>query len=138
MMDSDRMAGRTPALGQMLEAWVRLAGPRTWSALKHEIGGLVESACLIRWADPGAPVIDEAGAQAVLAYAAALAGAPVEVLTPGRPDAAREAAAALSAGRPFTAEDDVGDGAATRRIARLYLPLDESPPAVACGVARID
>lgn len=137
-MDSDTTAGRTPALGQMLDAWGRLAGPRTWTALKHELGGLAESVCLIRCADPEAPVIELAGAQVVLAYGIALAGASVEALTPGRPDAAREAAEALRAVRPFTAEDDVGDGVATRRIARLYLPLEEAPPAVACGAVRID
>jgi hypothetical protein len=137
-MDSDMTRGRTPALGQMLDAWSRVTRPRTWTALKHELGGLAESACLVRWAEPEAPVIEQAGAQAVLAYGTELTGSPIGVLTPGRPGAAEEAAEGLHAGRPFTIEDSLGAGETMRRIARLWLPLSETPPAIACGVFRLD
>lgn len=138
-MDEGReTTGRTPLLGQMLEAW-RLGGePPTWDALRASAGGLAEALCLIQWsgADGGA-VIAEVGAQAVLAYGAPLAGKPVQVLTPGRADAADEAGQARAVGEPFTVEDELsGDG--MRRVARLYLPLAGNPSAVACAIARID
>ena len=135
MDEGGKPMGRTALLGQMLEAW-RLGGePPTWAALRASAGGLGESLCLIRWpGGDGDPVIAEAGAQAVLAYGAPLAGQPVQALTPGRADAAGEAEQARAAGEPFTVEDAVGE----RRVARLYLPLAEAPPAVACAVTRID
>ena len=138
-MDRDKMIGRTPILGQMLETWRLFASPPTWDALAQTLGGLAESACLICWAkDANAPVIEQAGAQAVLAYGTMLAGAPADILTAGRADATGEAAQALRTGQPFTVEDTIGEGSATRRIARLYLPLDATAPAVACGIVRID
>lgn len=131
--------GRTPALGQVRAAWESLTPPRTWTALTAALGGLAESLCLIRWPDgDGSLIIDQAGAQAVLVQGTVLAGASIDALTPGRPNAAREAAQALSGGRAFTVEDEAGAGVSTRRIARLYLPLDEAPPAIACAVVRID
>jgi len=136
-MDSDMTTGRTPALGQMITAWRQFGEPPSWNALSHELGGLAESVCLIRLSG-GASVIEWAGAQAVLALGTVLAGAPADALTPGRADASREAAKALSAGNPLTVEDTFHAGADERRIARLYLPLSETPPAVACGVVRID
>lgn len=136
-MDSDMTTGRTPALGQMITAWRQIGEPPSWSALSGQLGGLVESVCLVRLAG-GASVIEWAGAQAVLALGTALAGAPADALTPGRADASREAAQALSGSQPITVEDSFDAGADERRIARLYLPLNETPPAVACGVVRID
>jgi hypothetical protein len=135
-MDSDVTTGRTPALGQMISAWRQFADLPSWSALSGQLGGLTESVCLIRLANDGV-VIEHAGVQAVMAYGAPLASAPADALTPGRPDASGEAVEALSGGQPFTVEDTFGEGADERRIARLYLPLNETPPAVACGVVRI-
>lgn len=138
-MDEDRTVGRAPVLGQMLATWRAFDGPPTWAALVRDLGGLGESVCLIRWpVGGGEPLIELAGAQAMLAYGTPLAGAPADILTPDRPDAAREAAVALGDQRPFAVEDDIGDGQAPRRMARLYLPLSESPPAVACGVVRLN
>jgi hypothetical protein len=138
-MDEDRTEGRTPVLARMLEIWRAFDGPPTWGALIRALGGLGESVCLIRWpVGGGEPRIELVGAQAVLAYGTLLAGRPADVLTPDRPDAAREAALALGDRHPITIEDDVGGGVAARRMARLYLPLDEQPPAVACGVVRLD
>lgn len=138
-MDEERTLGRTAVLGQMLETWGAFDRPPTWEALTRELGGLGESVCLIRWPFGGGdPLIEQAGALAVLAYGTPLAGQQAVILTSDRPEAAREAATALSDRRPFTVEDDVGDGLAARRVARLYLPLSESPPAVACGVVRLD
>lgn len=138
-MDEDRTMGRAPVLGRMLEIWRAFDGPPTWAALARDLGGLGEAVCLIRWpVGGGEPLIELAGAQAVLAYGTPLAGEQAAILTPDRPDAAREAAVALGHRRPFTIEDDIGGGLAARRVARLYLPLGESPPAVACGVVRLD
>ncbi|CAN7494020.1 hypothetical protein LJR225_003470 [Phenylobacterium sp. LjRoot225] len=135
MDEGGKTTGRTALLGQLLQAW-RVGGePPTWEALRASAGGLGESLCLIRW--PGADgdaVIAEAGAQAVLAYGSPLTGEPVQALTSGRRDAVEEASQARALGEPFTAEDAIGG----RRVARLYLPLDEAPPAVACAVIRID
>jgi hypothetical protein len=130
--------GRTALLGQMLEAW-RLGGePPTWEALRASAGGLGEALCLIQWpGGDGDAVIAEAGAQAVLAYGAPLAGQPLQVLTPGRADAADEADQARALGEPFTVEDELNAGGA-RRIARQYLPLAGNPSAVACTIVRIE
>jgi hypothetical protein len=130
--------GRTALLGQMLEAW-RLGGePPTWEALRASARGLAEALCLIRWSgDNGDAVIVEAGAQAVLAYGAPLAGQPVQALTPGRAEAANEAEQARALREPFTVEDALSEGEA-RRVARLYLPLAGNPSAVACIIVRID
>lgn len=129
------MSGRAPVLGQILSAWESLAAPRTWEALTTVLGGLAQSLCLITWrgAD-GLPIIEQAGAQAVMAQGTALVGCPADALTPGRGDGAREASQAAQLERPFTVEDAVND----RRIARLYLPLSGTSPAVACAVVRID
>lgn len=138
MDEGGKTTGRTPLLGQLLEAW-RLGGePPTWEALRASAGGLVEALCLIRWpvAD-GDAVIAEAGAQAVLAYGVPLAGQPVQALTPGRADAADEADQARAMGEPFTVEDKLSGGE-VRRVARLYLPLAGNPSAIACAIIRID
>lgn len=137
-MDQEETTGRTPALAQLLGAWRESGDPPNWASLKVRLGGLSESVCLIRWTEGERAVIEEAGAQAVLAYGKPLAGASVDALTPGRSVAALEATKALESGRPFTVEDVVGAGEQARRIARFYLPLDETPPAIACGVVRID
>jgi hypothetical protein len=121
----------------MISAWRHFADLPSWSALRSQLGGLAESVCLMRLVDDGA-VIEQSGAQATLAYGTSLAGAPASVLTPGRTDAAREAAEASRGGQPITVEDTFGAGANERRIARVYLPLSEMPPAVACGIVRID
>lgn len=127
--------GRTPALGQILTTWEALAAPRTWAALTTALGGLAESLCVIRWMERGgAPIIDQAGAQAVLAQGTMLTGLSVDALTPGRNDGTRETSEAARLARPVTVEDTIGD----RRIARLYLPLSETPMGVACAIIRID
>ena len=138
MDEGRKTTGRTPLLGQMLEAW-RVGGERpTWDALRVRVDGLAEALCLIRWpvAD-GEAAIAEAGAQAILAYGAPLAGRPVQALTPGRADAATEAERARAQGEPFTVEDEL-TGVDGRRVARLYLPLAGTPPAIACAIVRID
>jgi hypothetical protein len=137
-MDEGGTTGRTPLLGQVLAAWGASDGAPTWNALRVRLGGLAESVCLVTWSSSdGDAVIAQAGAQAILALGAPLAGQPVEALTPGRADAANEAARAREASQPFTVEDEVGVGG-KRRIARLYLPLNEHPPTVACAVVRVD
>ncbi len=135
MTDETTTNGRTPVLGQIRSAWEELEAPRTWDALTTVLDGLAESLCLITWqGSEGVPIIEQAGAQAVMAHGARLAGCSVDALTPGRSDGTRESAQAARLGRPFTAEDAVHE----RRIARLYLPLEGSSPAVACAVIRID
>lgn len=135
MTDETPTNGRTPVLGQILCAWESLDAPRTWDALTTVLDGLAESLCLITWqASNGLPIIEQAGVQAVMVQGAALVGCSPDMLTPGRGDGVREASQAARMERPFTVEDAVND----RRIARLYLPLDEISPAVACAVVRID
>jgi len=138
MDEGGKTTGRTPLLGQMLEAW-RLGGePPTWDALRARAGGLAEALCLIQWSGAdGGPVIAEAGAQAILACGAPLAGRPVQTLTPGRADAADEAEQARAVGEAFTVEDELS-GDEARRVARLYLPLAGNPSAIACAIIRID
>lgn len=127
--------GRTPVLGQILSAWESLDAPRTWDALTTVLDGLAESLCLITWqASEGPPIIEQAGVQAVMVQGTALVGCSPDALTPGRSDGTREAAQAARLGRPFTVEDAVQDS----RVARLYLPLDGTSPAVGCAVIRID
>lgn len=127
--------GRTPVLGQILSGWESLGVPRTWDALTTVLGGSAESLCLITWQGcEGLPIIEQAGAQAVIAQGATLAGCLVDALTPGRSEGTREVLQAAQSGRPFTVED----AAHGRRIARLYLPLEGSSPAVACALIRID
>lgn len=129
------MSGRAPVLGQILSAWESLDAPRTWDALTTVLDGLAESLCLITWqASDGLPIIEQAGVQAVMAQGRALVGCSPDALTPGRGDGACEATQAVQLKRPFTVEESVND----RRIARLYLPLDGTLPAVACAVVRID
>lgn len=135
MADEIPTNGRTPVLGQILSAWEELDAPRTWGALTTVLDGLAESLCLITWqGSKSVPIIEQAGAQAVMAQGDRLARYSVDVLTPGRSDGTREAAQAARLGRPLTVEDAVHD----RRIARLYLPLDGTSPVVACAVVRID
>jgi hypothetical protein len=132
-METDRTMGRTPALGQVLDAWRRAGDPPTWDALCVELGPFMEAVCLLRWSD-GAddPVIESAGAQAVLACGAALSGRPASTLGA---DAPREAAQARDAERPFTVQETIHDQGGVRRLARLYLPL-AGPSMVACAVVR--
>lgn len=138
MDEGGKPMGRTALLGQVLEAWRKGGEPPTWVALRASAGGLVESLCLIRWPGGDADaVIEEAGAQVVLAYGAPLAGQPVQLLTPGRMDAADEVEQARALGEPFTVEDGLVVGA-VQRVARLYLPLAENPSAIACAVVRVD
>lgn len=138
MDEGGKPMGRMVLLGQMLEAWRQGDEPPTWETLRASAGGLGEALCLICWPSGGGdPVIAEAGAQAVLAYGAPLAGQSVEVLTPGRRDAAAEAEQARALGEPFTVEDDLSTGA-VRRVARQYLPLAGYPSVLACTIVRID
>lgn len=139
MDEGGKPMGRTALLGQMLAAWRRGGEPPTWEALRASAGGLGEALCLIQWpgGGDGDAAIVEAGVQAVLAYGAPLAGQPVQVLTPGRGDAADEAEQARTLSEPFTVEDALIAGVA-RRVARLYLPLAGSPSTVACAIVRID
>lgn len=138
MGEGGKPMGRTALLGQMLEAWRKGGGPPTWEALRASAGGLGEALCLIQWpGGDGDAVIAEAGAQAVLAHGAPLAGQSVQVLTPGRSDAMDEAEQARAVGEPFTVEDGPVAGE-SQRVARLYLPLAGTPSAVACAIVRID
>lgn len=132
-MDETQVQGRTPLLGQVLTIWRGCGGSPTWTDLTAALGGLAESLCLVRWRDEFQAVIEVAGAQAVLVYGMPLAGRPANALT-GRRQGEDEACQARDAGGPLTVEGGV-DG---RRIARLYLPLLETPPAIACAVVRID
>jgi hypothetical protein len=138
-MDDKQMTGRTPALGQIVGIWRGFDALPTWTALAAALGGLGEALCVIRWPiGVDRPVIERAGAQAILAYGTPLTGEPAEALTPGRADAVAEAMQARTTGAPIVVEDDLRHGTGVRRIARLYLPLDETPAAVACAIVRID
>lgn len=83
-------------------------------------------------------LITESGDAVDALYCTALSGAPAERLTPVRGNAAEEARAATSSGRPLLVEDELATP--RRRIARLYLPLsndDGSPDGVLCGVVAV-
>ena len=135
-MDEKLINNRAPVLAQVLAGWRATGAPPTWAGLTAELGGVAESLCLIGWPDGSdRAAVEWAGAQATIVYGAALEGASAAALTPGRSDGVGEARHAQRTGRPFTVEDTLGDG---KRIARLYLPLADTSPAVACAVARLD